>query len=79
MAVIKDGVDDDLDTCAYPEAEKRCLAPSDLVGQALQCVAEQGPMPVTPMLLAEEDEALFATVRERIGAPRRVKVSLDHL
>lgn len=79
MAVIKDGVNDDLDTCAYPEAVERCVAPSDLVGQALHCVAEQGPMPFTSMLLAEEDKALFATVRERIAAPQRVKVSLDHL
>jgi RHH-type rel operon transcriptional repressor/antitoxin RelB len=29
--------------------------------------------------MTEEDEALIATVRERLAAPQRVKVALDDL
>jgi RHH-type rel operon transcriptional repressor/antitoxin RelB len=31
------------------------------------------------VLLTEDDEALIATVRERLAAPQRVKVALDDL
>lgn len=47
--------------------------------QALQYVAEQGQLPFKPVLMAEEDEALLAIVRERLVAPQRVKASLDDL
>ncbi|MCQ4323326.1 type II toxin-antitoxin system RelB/DinJ family antitoxin, partial [Pseudomonas stutzeri] len=53
--------------------------PSELMRQALIYVAERGQLPFRPVLMTEEDEALLATVRERLAAPRRVKVSLDDL
>ena len=42
-------------------------------------LAERGQLPFRPVLMTEEDEALIATVRERLAAPQRVKVSLDDL
>ena len=47
--------------------------------EALQYVAEHGQLPFKPVLMTEEDEALLATVRERLADPQRVKVSLDDL
>ncbi|QYX46705.1 hypothetical protein K3F43_18670 [Pseudomonas tussilaginis] len=47
--------------------------------QALQYAAERGQLPFKPILMTEDDEALLATVRERLAAPQRVKVSLDDL
>jgi RHH-type rel operon transcriptional repressor/antitoxin RelB len=47
--------------------------------QALQYVADSGQLPFRPVLMTPEDEALVATVRERLAHPQRVKVSLDDL
>ncbi|WP_346833189.1 type II toxin-antitoxin system RelB/DinJ family antitoxin [Pseudomonas abietaniphila] len=79
MASINIRVDDDLKARAYRELDRLGVTPSDLMRQALQYVAERGQLPFRPVLLTEEDEALVSLVRERLGAPLRVKVSLDDL
>lgn len=79
MASINIRIDDELKVRAYRELEKLGVTPSELMRQALQYVAERGQLPFRPVLMTEEDEALIATVRERIAAPQRVKVSLDDL
>ncbi|MFQ6573573.1 type II toxin-antitoxin system RelB/DinJ family antitoxin [Pseudomonas sp. UM16] len=55
------------------------VTPSELLRQALQYAAKRGQLPFKPILMTEDDEALLATVRERLAAPQRVKVSLDDL
>ena len=55
------------------------MTPSELMRQALQYVAERGQLPFKTVLVTDEDEALLATVRERLADPQRVKVSLDDL
>jgi len=79
MASINVRIDDDLKARAYRELEKLGVTPSELMRQALQYVAERGQLPFRPVLMTEEDEELIATVRERLAAPQRVKVSLDDL
>jgi RHH-type rel operon transcriptional repressor/antitoxin RelB len=79
MASINVRIDDDLKVRAYRELEKLGVTPSELMRQALQYVAERGQLPFKPVLLTEEDEALLATVRERLAAPQRVRVTLDDL
>jgi hypothetical protein len=46
---------------------------------ALQPMAERGQLPRKRVMMADEGEALLATVRERLAAPQRVKVLLDDL
>src|SRR5690606_11155433 len=79
MATINIRIDDELKARAYRELEKLGVTPSELMRQALQYVAERGQLPFRPVLLTEEDEALIATVRERLADPQRVKVALDDL
>lgn len=79
MASINIRVDDDLKARAYHELEKLGVTPSELMRQALQYVAERGQLPFKPVLMTEDDEALIATVRERMANPQRAKVSLDDL
>jgi RHH-type rel operon transcriptional repressor/antitoxin RelB len=79
MASINIRIDDELKERAYRELEKLGVTPSELMRQTLQYVAERGQLPFRPVLLTEEDEALIATVRERLETPQRVKVSLDDL
>ncbi|MDU8357832.1 type II toxin-antitoxin system RelB/DinJ family antitoxin [Pseudomonas syringae group sp. J309-1] len=79
MASINVCVDDDLKVRAYRELEKLGVTPSEPMRQALQCLAERGQLPFKPVLMTEGDEALLATVRKRLAAPQRVKVSLDDL
>ncbi|MDF2488377.1 MAG: bifunctional antitoxin/transcriptional repressor RelB [Pseudomonas sp.] len=79
MASITVRIDEDLKARAYPELEKLGITPCELMRQALQYVAEQGQLPFKPVLRSEEDEALLATVRERLVAPQRVRASLDDL
>ena len=79
IASINVRIDDDLKARAYLELEKLGVTPSELMRQALQYVAERGQLPFKPVLMTEEDEALMATVRERLAAPQRVKVSIDDL
>ena len=79
MASINIRIDDELKERAYRELEKLGVTPSELMRQALQYVAERGQLPFRPVLMTEEDEALIATVRERLAAPQRVKVALDYL
>ena len=79
MASINVRIDDDLKARAYLELEKLGVTPSELMRQALQYVAERGQLPFKPMLMTEDDEALIATVRERLAAPQCIKVSLDDL
>jgi RHH-type rel operon transcriptional repressor/antitoxin RelB len=79
MASINIRIDDELKVRAYHELEKLGVTPSELMRQALQYVAEGGQLPFRPVLMTEEDEALIATVRERLAAPQRVKVALDDL
>lgn len=79
MASINIRVDDDLKARAYRELKRLGVTPSELMRQTLQYVAERGQLPFRPVLLTEEDEALIATVRERLAAPQRVKVSLNDL
>lgn len=79
MASINVRIDEDLKARAYRELDRLGVTPSELMRQALTYVAERGQLPFRPVLMTEEDEALLATVRERLTAPRRVKVSLDDL
>jgi len=79
MASINIRIDDDLKARAYHELEKLGVTPSELMRQALQYVAERGQLPFKLVLMTEDDEALIATVRERLADPQRVKVSLDDL
>ena len=79
MASINIRIDDELKARAYQELERLGVTPSELVRQALQYVAERGQLPFRPMLVTEEDEALINTVRERLAAPQRVKLTLDDL
>ena len=79
LASINIRIDDDLKARAYLELEKLGVTPSELIRQALQYVAERGQLPFKPVLMTEEDEALMATVRERLASPQRVRVSLDDL
>ncbi|MDP3847644.1 MAG: type II toxin-antitoxin system RelB/DinJ family antitoxin [Pseudomonas sp.] len=79
MASINIRIDDDLKARAYRELERLGVSPSELMRQALQYVAERGQLPFRPVLMTEDDEALIATVRERLAAPQRVKVALDDL
>lgn len=79
MASINIRIDDDLKARAYLELEKLGVTPSELIRQALQYVAERGQLPFKPVLMTEEDEALMATIRERLALPQRVRVSLDDL
>lgn len=79
MASINVRVDDDLKNRAYRELERLGVTPSELMRQALQYVAERGQLPFRPILMTEADETLIDTVRERLAAPQRVKVSLDDL
>lgn len=79
MASINIRIDDELKARAYQELEKLGVTPSELMRQALQYVVERGQLPFRPVLMTEEDEALIATVRERLAAPQRVKVTLDDL
>ncbi|PTU50701.1 type II toxin-antitoxin system antitoxin, RelB/DinJ family [Pseudomonas plecoglossicida] len=79
MASINIRVDDELKARAYKELERLGVTPSDLMRQALQYVAERGKLPFRPVLLSEDDEALIATVKERLASPQRVRVQLDDL
>ena len=79
MASINIRIDDELKARAYHELERLGVTPSELMRQALQDVAERGQLPFRPGLMTEDDEALIATVRERLAAPQRVKVALDDL
>nr|WP_314481900.1 type II toxin-antitoxin system RelB/DinJ family antitoxin [uncultured Pseudomonas sp.] len=79
MASINIRVDDELKARAYQELERLGVTPSELMRQALQYVAERGQLPFRPVLMTEEDETLINTVRERLAAPQRVKVTLDDL
>ncbi|WP_287811898.1 type II toxin-antitoxin system RelB/DinJ family antitoxin [Pseudomonas sp.] len=79
MASINIRIDDDLKARAYHELKKLGVTPSELMRQVLQYVAERGQLPFKPVLMTEDDEAFVATVRDRLGSPRRVKVSLDNL
>lgn len=79
MASINIRIDDELKARAYHELERLGVTPSELMRQALQYVAERGQLPFKPVLMTEDDEALITTVRERLAAPQRVKVSLDDL
>lgn len=79
MASISIRIDDDLKARAYQQLEKLGVTPSELMRQALQYVADRGQLPFKPVLMTEEDEALMATVRERLASPQRVKVSIDDL
>jgi RHH-type rel operon transcriptional repressor/antitoxin RelB len=79
MASINIRIDDALKAEAYRELERLGVTPSELVRQAFQYVVEHRQLPFRPVLLNEEDEALLATVRERLAAPQRVKVELDDL
>ncbi|WP_040063464.1 type II toxin-antitoxin system RelB/DinJ family antitoxin [Pseudomonas batumici] len=74
MASINVRIDDDLKARAYHELEKLGVTPSELVRQALQYVAERGQLPFKLILMTED-----VTVRERLAAPQRVKVSLEEL
>jgi RHH-type rel operon transcriptional repressor/antitoxin RelB len=69
MASINIRIDDELKVRAYQELEKLGVTPTKLMRQALQYVAERGQLPFRPVLMTEEDEALIATVRERLAAP----------
>ena len=79
MASINVRIDDELKVRAYRELEKLGVTPSELMRQTLQYVAESGQLPFRPVLVTEEEEALIATVRERVANPQRVRVSLDDL
>ncbi|MCH5530792.1 type II toxin-antitoxin system RelB/DinJ family antitoxin [Pseudomonas syringae] len=76
MASINVRIEDDLKARAYLELERLGATSSELLRQTLQYVAEHGQL---PFMMIEEDEALLATVRERLASPQRVKVSLDDL
>ena len=48
-------------------------------GEAAQVVPNQNQLSSKAVLMNGDDEALITTVRERLVAPQRVKVSLDDL
>lgn len=77
MASINVRIDDDLKARAYRELEKLGVTPSELMRQVLRYVAENGQLPFEPVRMIDDDEALLATMRERLVAPQRVKVSLE--
>ena len=79
MASINVRIDDDLKARACLELKKLGVTPSALMRQVLHYVAEHGQLPFKPVLMAEEDEALMETVRERLAAPQRVNVLIDDL
>lgn len=79
MGFINCPINDELKARANRELEKLGVTPSELERQALQRVTERGQLPFKPVLMTEGDEALLATVRERLAALQRVKVSLDDL
>jgi len=79
MGSINIRIDDELKVRAFRELEKLGVTPSELIRQTLQYVAERGQLPFRQVLVTEEDEALIATVRERLAAPQRVKVEVDDL
>ena len=79
MASINIRIDDELKARAYHALEKLGITPSELMRQTLQYVAERGQLPFRPVLMTEEDEAMIATVRDRLAGPQRVKVALDDL
>lgn len=79
MASINILIAEEFKTRAYQELEKLGVNPSELMRQALQCVAEREQLPLQPVLMAEEDKALIAKVFERLAAPQHVKVVLDEL
>lgn len=79
MASINIRIEDDLKARAYHELEKLGVTPAEPMRQALQYVAERGELPFKPVRMTEDDEALIATVRERLANPQRVKVSPDDL
>ncbi|KJS70087.1 MAG: bifunctional antitoxin/transcriptional repressor RelB [Pseudomonas sp. BICA1-14] len=79
MGSINIRIDDELKVRAFRELEKLGVTPSELIRQTLQYVAERGQLPFRQVLVTEEDEALIATVRERLAVPQRVKVEVDDL
>ena len=79
MAWISVRVDDELKMRADKELEKLGVTPAELMRQALQYVAEGGPLPFKTIPVIDEDEALSVKVKERLACPQRVKVSLDGL
>ncbi|WP_285425318.1 type II toxin-antitoxin system RelB/DinJ family antitoxin [Pseudomonas sp. efr-133-TYG-103a] len=78
-ASINVRIGEDLKIRAYRELERLGVTPSELLRQALQYVAERGQLPFKPVLMTDEDEALLATVRERLADPQRLKISMDDL
>ncbi|WP_248746577.1 type II toxin-antitoxin system RelB/DinJ family antitoxin [Pseudomonas sp. MWU12-2037] len=74
MTSIKVRIDDDLKARACQELGKLGVTPSELMRQALQYVAARDQLPFKPILITKD-----ATVRERLAAPQRIKVSLDEL
>ncbi|MEN5038298.1 type II toxin-antitoxin system RelB/DinJ family antitoxin [Pseudomonas sp. TWI929] len=79
MASINIRIVDDLMARAYKELERLGVTPSELMHHALQYVAEQGKLPFELAQIAEEDEDLIATVKERLTSPQRMKMTLDDL
>ncbi|MDG6401800.1 type II toxin-antitoxin system RelB/DinJ family antitoxin [Pseudomonas quasicaspiana] len=79
MAFINFPINEDLKARANRKLEKLGVTLSELRRQALQYVAERGQLTFKPVLMTEDGEALLATVRERLAAPQRLKVSLDDL
>lgn len=79
MASINIRIHYPLKARACCELEKLGVTPSELMRQALKYLTERDHLPLKPVLMTEDDEALISTVRERVANPLRVKVSLDDL
>lgn len=79
MATINIRIDERLKRESFEVLQELGVTPSELLRMALQYVADTKQLPLKAHLLTPEDEALIATVRERLKNPQRVKVSLDDL
>lgn len=79
MTTINVRVDESLKRQSFDVLKELGVTPSELFRMTLQYVIQNKQLPVKARVLTPEDEALIATVKERLKAPQRVKVSLDEL
>jgi RHH-type rel operon transcriptional repressor/antitoxin RelB len=79
MATINIRIDDDLKARSYASLKRLGVTPSELLRDTLEYVADEGRLPVKPVLLTDEDAELLKIARGRLASPDPVRVSLDDL
>ncbi|MHA6193527.1 type II toxin-antitoxin system RelB/DinJ family antitoxin [Pseudomonas wadenswilerensis] len=79
MASITLQINDDLNAQVSRQLERLGMTPSEYVYQVLRYVADHGELPFDLVDPDITDDGLITTVRERLAAPRRVKVDLNDL